>query len=109
MRPAWRREGDALFLVVQWRAGSPRSLDVRVWLKDADGDKAVYPLDSRAIGWHDMTTEPGRTYTREFEVGMPLQHGRRYTVAAAVAENPSTEPDIQNSAVDGLQSGFLYR
>lgn len=109
VRPAWERKGDRFFLVAQWRSDVERRLDVWIWLKDAKGHEAVYPVDPPALAFHNMTTD--RTgFRRPVEVGIELQPGRRYTICMYVLpyKPQQTGPNITNTAVDGVMNGFLY-
>lgn len=109
VRPTWVREGNDLYMVAEWRSSSERSLDVWIWLKDGSGNKALYPVDPPAIGFHQMrTTSEG--FSRKVKVGIPLEPGRRYNISISVAEyRPhQTGPNISNPSVDGMMENLLY-
>ncbi|MFJ3099730.1 MULTISPECIES: hypothetical protein [Streptomyces] len=88
-----------------------RRLDVWVWVKDANGEKTVYPFDDeRAIGWYNMTTQ-SEGFRKTFLMPIDLEKGRRYNVAISVEpyKPGATGPNLSNPAVDGLMSSFIYR
>ncbi|MEV8629336.1 hypothetical protein [Streptomyces sp. NPDC051079] len=110
VRPGWEKRGEDFFLVAEWKAAPTQRLDVWVWLKDGDGEKAVYPFESRAIGWYNMTTTP-EGFRKTFLLPIDLEKGRRYNVAMSVQpyKPGATGPNIKNADVDGLMSVLIFR
>ncbi|MER5747113.1 hypothetical protein ABT097_28075 [Streptomyces sp. NPDC002225] len=110
VRPSWEKKGEEFYIVAEWRANPGRRLDVWVWLKDGNGYKTVYPFESKAIGYYNMTTTPSG-FRKAFLLPIDLEKGRRYNVSISVDSfrRGSTGPNIANTDVDGFMSTFIYR
>ncbi len=105
-RPCWRRDGDTVYMVAQWRADRQTHIDVYLWLKDAAGEQIVYAHGKEPWGWYQMnTTDSSRC---QYPVGVALKPGTAYNVSLSVKPHPSDPPNITNPAVDGFQMKFEY-
>ncbi|MER7399029.1 hypothetical protein ABT381_26375 [Streptomyces sp. NPDC000151] len=105
-RPCWRRDGDKVYLVAQWRSDRQTHIDVYLWLKDAAGDRVVYANGKEPWSWSRLNTAD--TSRCQYPVGVALKPGTTYNVSLSVKPHPSDPPYISNPAVDGFQMKLEY-
>ncbi|WP_143659125.1 hypothetical protein [Streptomyces sp. SA15] len=110
-RPCWRREGDRVFMIAEWRTTKGTVLvDVHLWLKDKDGYHAVYPTDT-SLKFPGEVASPqgtGKKQWGEREIHTDLVQGATYQVNVRVQLKESTPPNVKNPDVDGAQFPFVY-